>query len=69
MKKNSVEDHKNKSGMIKTIGYFLAQYLKISYAELVPTGCWHRAVGRVRLDMHRTGNKQCTKNWGATYTV
>ena len=47
----------------------LAQYLKISYAELVPTGRWHRAVGRVRLDMHRTGNKQCTKSWGVATTV
>jgi len=30
------------------------QYMKILYAELVPTGRWHRDVGRVRLDMHRT---------------
>ena len=45
------------------------QYMKISYAELVPTGRWHRDVGRVRLDMHRTGNKLCTRSWGASTTV
>ena len=47
----------------------LGQYMKISYAELVPTGRWHRDVGRVRLDMHRTGNKLCTKSWGGSTTV
>jgi hypothetical protein len=47
----------------------LGQYLRISYAEVVPTGRWVRDVGRVRLDMHRTGNKVCTKNWGASSTV
>lgn len=47
----------------------LAQYLKISYAELVPTGRWHRSVGRTRLDMHRTNNKLCTKRWGGSTTV
>ncbi len=47
----------------------LGQYLKTSYAELVPTGRWIRDVGRVRLDMHRTGNKRCTKSWGASSTV
>jgi hypothetical protein len=47
----------------------LGQYMKVPYAELVPTGRWHRSVGRVRLDMHRTKNKQCTKNWGASTIV
>lgn len=47
----------------------LGQYLRISYAEVVPTGRWVRDVGRVRLDMHRTGNKVCTKNWGVSSTV
>jgi hypothetical protein len=47
----------------------LGQYLKISYAELVPTGRWFRNVGRARLDMHRTNNKLCTKSWGASSTV
>jgi hypothetical protein len=47
----------------------LGQYLKITYAELVPTGRWYRDVGRARLDMHRTGNKLCTKNWGASSMV
>jgi hypothetical protein len=47
----------------------LGQYLKIKYAELVPTGWWHRDFGRVRLDMHRTGNKLCTKSWGIATTV
>jgi len=45
------------------------QYMKISYGELVPTGRWHRDIGRLRLDMHRTGNKLCTKSWGASTTV
>jgi len=47
----------------------LAQYMRVSYAELVPTGRWHHEVGRVRLDMHRTGNRQCTKSWGAATMV
>jgi hypothetical protein len=47
----------------------LGQYMKITYAELVPTGRWHRDVGRARLDMHRTGNKLCTKSWGGSSTV
>src|SRR6266566_4455020 len=47
----------------------LAQYLKVSYAELVPTGRWYRSVGRARLDMHRTNNKLCTKSWGGSSTV
>jgi hypothetical protein len=47
----------------------LGQYTKISYAEVVPTGRWHRDVGRVRLDMHRTGNKHCKKSWGVSTTV
>jgi hypothetical protein len=47
----------------------LGQYLKIPYAEVVPTGRWHRDIGRVRLDMHRTGNKQCAKSWGVSTVV
>lgn len=47
----------------------LGQYLKVPYAELVPTGRWIRDVGRARLDMHRTGNKLCTKSWGVSTTV
>ena len=47
----------------------LGQYLKVTYAELVPTGRWHRDVGRARLDMHRTGNKLCTRSWGGSSTV
>ena len=47
----------------------LGQYLKVTYAELVPTGRWIRDVGRARLDMHRTGNKLCTKSWGGSTTV
>jgi len=47
----------------------LGQYQKISYAELVPTGRWFRDVGRARLDMHRTGNRLCTRSWGGSSTV
>jgi hypothetical protein len=47
----------------------LGQYLKIPYADVVPTGRWVRGAGRVRLDMHRSGNKQCTKSWGASTIV
>ena len=49
--------------------WFLGQYLKIPYAEVVPTGRWIRDLGRVRLDMHRTGNKKCTKAVGASTIV
>ena len=58
---NDVDDH--------NALWCLAQYLKVSYAELVPTGRWHRSVGRTRLDMHRTNNKLCTKSWGGSTTV
>ena len=47
----------------------LGQYLKIPYAQVVPTERWVRDVGRVRLDMHRTNNKQCAQSWGAATTV
>jgi hypothetical protein len=47
----------------------LGQYLKVTYAELVPAGRWFRDVGRVRLDTHRTGNKLCTRSWGGSSTV
>jgi hypothetical protein len=47
----------------------LGQYLKVTYAELVPTGRWFREVGRARLDMHRTGNRLCTRSWGGSSTV
>lgn len=47
----------------------LGQYLRISYADVVPTGRWIRQVGRVRLDMHRSRNKECTKSWGAVTMV
>ncbi|MHB1357580.1 MAG: hypothetical protein ACYCZF_16545 [Anaerolineae bacterium] len=47
----------------------LGQYLKIAYADVVPTGRWVRSVGRVRLDAHRTKNKRCTKCWGASTMV
>ena len=47
----------------------LGQYVKIKYADVVPTGWWNRDFGRVRLDMHRTGNKLCTRSWGGASTV
>lgn len=47
----------------------LGQYFRIPYAQVVPTGRWVRDVGRVRLDMHRTNNKQCAQSWGAATTV
>lgn len=47
----------------------LGQYVKIKYAELVPTGWWNRDFGRIRLDLHRTGNKLCTRSWGGASTV
>ena len=53
----------------KNAVWCLAHYLKISYADVVPTGRWIRSVGRARLDMHRSNNKQCAKNFGASTTV
>jgi len=47
----------------------LGQYLRVPYADLVPTGRWIREVGRVRLDPHRTGNKVCTWRFGASTIV
>lgn len=47
----------------------LGQYLKVPYADIVPTGRWIRSVGRARLDMHRTNNKQCTQSWGGSSIV
>jgi hypothetical protein len=53
----------------KNAVWCLAQYLRVSYGDLVPTGRWIRSVGRARLDMHRSNNKQCAKNFGASTTV
>ena len=47
----------------------LAQYMRISYADVVPTGRWIRKVGRARLDMHRSNNKQCSQSFGASTTL
>lgn len=47
----------------------LGQYAEIKYAEVVPTAYWIRDLGRVRLDMHRTGNKLCTRSWGGSTLV
>jgi hypothetical protein len=47
----------------------LGQYRRLPYAQAVPTGRWHRPVGRVRLDMHRTGNKLCARSFGAATVV
>jgi hypothetical protein len=47
----------------------LAQYLKLPYADVVPTGRWHRSVGRARLDTHRSNNKLCAKSFGGSTTV
>ncbi len=47
----------------------LGQYIKIPYADCVPTGRWIRSVGRSRLDMHRTNNKLCAKSFGGATTV
>jgi hypothetical protein len=34
-----------------------------------PAGRWHRPIGRVCLDMHRTGNKRCTEGIGTVTVV
>ncbi len=47
----------------------LAHYLKNSYADLVTTGRWIRSVGRARIDMHRSNNKECTRSFGAVTMV
>ena len=47
--------------------WFLGQYVKVKYGDLVPTGRWFRDVGRARLDMHRTGNR--LGSWGGSSTV
>lgn len=47
----------------------LAHYLKISYADLVTTGRWIRSLGRARMDMHRSNNKECTQSFGAVTMV
>lgn len=49
--------------------WLLGQYLKTKYEYLVPTGWWHRNFGWLRLDSHRTGNKLCTRSWGASTVV
>ncbi len=42
---------------------------KIYQTRRSPSRWWHRDVGRARLDMHRTGNKLCTRSWGGSSTV
>jgi hypothetical protein len=62
---NEVSNDRNDNNSLWCLG----QYVKIKYAELVPTGWWNRDFGLVRFDMHRTGNKLCTKRWGGATTV
>ncbi len=47
----------------------LGQYMKISYAEIVPAARWIRRLGRLRLDAHRTRNRKCAWNVGAATVV
>lgn len=63
--KNEVSNDRSDNNSLWCLG----QYVKIKYAECVPTGWWNRDFGRVRLDMHRTGNKLCAKSWGGSSTV
>jgi len=63
--KNEVSNDRYDNNSIWCLG----QYIKIKYGECVPTGWWNRDFGRLRIDMHRTGNKVCTKSWGAATTV
>jgi hypothetical protein len=52
--------------------WLLGQYVKYVTqvkSDLVPTGWWHRAFGRARLDAHRPGNRRCTRSWGGSSTV
>lgn len=49
--------------------WLLGQYLKAPYADLVVVGRWIGNLGRVRVDLHRSNNKKCTWNVGATTTV
>ena len=49
--------------------WLLGQYLRTKYGSLVPTGWWHRKFECLRLDAHRTGNKLCTRSWGASTVV
>jgi hypothetical protein len=49
--------------------WLLGQYLKVPYADLVAVGRWIGNLGRVRIDLHRSNNKRCTWNVGATTTV
>jgi hypothetical protein len=50
----------------------LGQYVKYVEkirSDLVPTGWWHRLIGRARLDAHRPGNRLATRSWGSSTTV
>ena len=47
----------------------LGQYFRLPYAQVVPTVWWARQIGRLRLDAHRTANKQCAQNWGVSTLV
>lgn len=58
---NDVDDH--------NALWCLAQYFRILCAEVVPAGRWIRQLGRLRLDAHRTGNEQCTKDVRVATTV
>lgn len=47
----------------------LGQYVRLTYADVVPAGRWVGRVGRLRLDMHRSNNKKCTSMIGASTVV
>lgn len=50
------------------LGHYIP-YLSSVKSGLVPTGWWHRVYGRLRLDAHRPGNRQCTSSWGTSTVV
>jgi len=65
---NEVSNDRYDNNALWLIGQYV-KYVKTVKSDLVPTGWWHRNYGRLRLDAHRPGNKQCTKNWGTSTVV
>jgi len=65
---NEVSNDRYDNNALWLLGQYV-RYVKHVQSDLVPTGWWHRAYGRARLDAHRPGNRLCTRSWGVSSTV
>jgi hypothetical protein len=65
---NEISYDRRDNNSLWLVGQYVKRIEQVK-SDLVPTGWWHRDFGRLRLDAHRPGNKQCTHSWGVSTVV